>query len=71
MDSLLIEKKVSCSKYFEHLEMKYKPISGVFERWGDHVIHEDGKTFQRTVAIVLGEDKKVYMAPPDSITVID
>jgi hypothetical protein len=45
----------------------YQPINGTFQRWGDEVRCEKDEYFAVTIAIVVGEDGKVYTVPPGAV----
>jgi hypothetical protein len=67
------DKCVILSSYYDNLgNIKYpnEPTKGFFQKWGDTIRQENDKYFALTVAIVLGEDGVIYVAPPESITLI-
>ena len=43
---------------------------GKFQKWGESFTNVENKYFAITIAIILGDDDKIYCVPPNSITVI-
>lgn len=62
--------KVKFTAYHTVNGLKYshdKPIIGIFQTWGMKTKYDDGKYYQISIAIVLGDDKKIYEVPPNEI----
>ena len=57
------------SYYDSKKEKQFKEVRGVFQQWGETILFYDEKHFSITVAIVLGDDGNVYIAPPEAMSI--
>jgi hypothetical protein len=60
----------SADFYNSWTQKNVRSFTGTFLRFGESVYYGDAETHQVTVAIVLGEDMKIYLVPPNAITIV-
>ena len=66
-------KRVIFDAYFDKLDdqQTIKPLTGLFQKWGNMLVNRDEKYYNVTYGIILGEDNVVYCVPPNHIKVIN
>lgn len=69
----LEQAKVEFKRYYDYvngLGHPRPPLRGTLLRFGEHAYFGIDGTFQVTVAIVFGEDNRIYNVPPDALTIL-